>query len=197
MRKNDPNIESAKIVIIGESMVGKTCIAIRYFEKTDNFDEIQETICAGYFKKVVKLDDSEIELIAWDTAGAERYRALTPIYFLDASAALIVYSVDNPKSFEALDSFHQLILDKAPDILTYVVGNKIDLENERKIDFFQGKNYADKIHAEGYFEVSALTGENIDFLFTEVASNPKLKKKYFEENTAHHELEENEKKHCC
>ena len=179
-------------------MVGKTCIAARFFEKTDDFKDIQETICAGYFKKTVHLNDKDIELVAWDTAGAERYRALTPIYFVNASAAIIVYAIDNPKSFEVLDSFHQILLEKAPEVLIYIVGNKIDLEDKRKIDFFQGKSYADGIHAEGFCEVSALTGENVDDLFTQIASNPKLKKmNYQETEIADHTTDEKSHKHCC
>lgn len=191
------NVETAKVVIIGESMVGKTCIAMRYFEGQNIFNDVQETICAGYFKKVVKVDDGEVELVVWDTAGAERYRALTPIYFIDASAAIIVYAVDNPQSFKVLDSFHRLLLDKAPNVLKYVVGNKIDLEDERKIDYSQGQNYADSINAEGFCEVSALTGENIDYLFAQIASNPKLKKVIIQEEEAHHESDHKENRHCC
>lgn len=196
-KNDDSDIETAKIVIVGESMVGKTSMAMCYFEQTNDFKDVQETICAGYFKKKVMLENGEIELVAWDTAGAERYRALTPIYFINASVAIIVYSIDNPQSFEALDSFHQLIMEKAPDVLIYVVGNKIDLENQRKISFYQGKNYADRIHAEDFCEVSALTGENIDCLFTQIAANPKLKKINLQETEANKDIRKKEHKNCC
>ncbi|OHT04918.1 Vacuolar protein sorting-associated protein 21 [Tritrichomonas foetus] len=167
-------MKTAKIIIIGESGVGKTSIARRYFNR--NFETgTDPTVGSGYFRGKTKINDAEIELEVWDTAGAERFRSLTPIYFTNASACVLVYDITDRLSFNELDSFYKL-LERAPqDVLVFLVGNKVDLDSDRKILYLEAKQYAAKIKAEQYLETSALSGEGISMLFHAIASHPNLK----------------------
>lgn len=163
----------AKIIIIGESAVGKTCIAKRYFENSFQ-SKVSETIGAGYFKTQVEIQGEMVDFVLWDTAGAERYRALTPLYFSNAAAAIVAYAINDRKTFEELDSFIQLLNEKTENILIYIVGNKNDLEEEREVEYIEGLNYSKKINAEHFLEVSALTGEGVNSLFESIICSPHI-----------------------
>ena len=89
-----------KFVVVGDSAVGKSCIATRYIH--DHFYEFQEpTIGAAFMIKNVTIDDKEIKLEIWDTAGQERYRSLAPMYYRNSNVALVVYDITSKRSFES------------------------------------------------------------------------------------------------
>ena len=105
--KNEENLKEFKIVVLGESGVGKTSIIQRYTK--DKFDDAQiSTKCASFDTKVIKIDEFKetyIKLNIWDTAGQEKYRALSKIFYKDASAAILVYDTTNKKSFEEIKEY--------------------------------------------------------------------------------------------
>ena len=107
MEEREVNLQEFKIVLLGESGVGKTSIIQRYTK--DKFEnEKLPTKCASFETKVVKIDESEekyIKLNIWDTAGQEKYRALTKIFYKEASAAILVYDITNKKSFEEVKDY--------------------------------------------------------------------------------------------
>jgi small GTP-binding protein len=158
-----------KIVLIGAANVGKTCIVQRGTTGAFNSGTMP-TLGASYTSKMIHVNDKLVRLLIWDTAGQERYRGITPMYYRNASAAIIVYSIVDEESFEQIDPWLRSLRDNLPtSVLLFVVGNKSDLESGRSVpvDFGQDKASAIKAH---FTEVSAKTGDGIEELFVFVAS---------------------------
>ena len=132
-----------KILIIGDSNVGKTSILLQY---TSNF--FQETHIATIgveFKlKEIMLDNIEYKLNIWDTAGQERFKAITKSFFKAADGIVFVYDVTNKPSFENIKNWIKDAESKANDFKIIIVGNKIDLNDSREVSFEEGKNLAKK-----------------------------------------------------
>ena len=132
-----------KILIIGDSNVGKTSILLQY---TSNF--FQETHIATIgveFKlKEIMLDNIEYKLNIWDTAGQERFKAITKSFFKAADGIVFVYDVTNKPSFENIKNWIKDAESKANDFKIIIVGNKIDLNDSREVSFEEGKNFAKK-----------------------------------------------------
>ena len=154
-----------KIVLVGDSAVGKTCVATRYV--SDDFYEFQEpTIGASFMTKKVESEDKEIRFEIWDTAGQERYRGLAPMYYRKASIALVVYDITQKDSFEGAKSWIEELKRRSPSTcIIAVLGNKCDLEKNRKVSKYSSTEYFEKNKNLIHFEVSAKTGKNIKKLF--------------------------------
>ena len=156
-----------KFVVVGDSAVGKSCIAAKYIH--DHFYEFQEpTIGAAFMIKNVIKDDKEIKLEIWDTAGQERYRSLAPMYYRKSNVALVVYDITSKRSFESAKIWIEEIKKKAGDkCITVLLGNKYDLENEIKVDENEINNFVEEKKL-NHFKVSAKTGLNIENLFNTI-----------------------------
>lgn len=157
-----------KLVLLGNSSVGKTSIINRFAK--DEFTEFEEpTIGASFLTKKVPLDDgSTVKFDLWDTAGQERYKSLAPMYYKGAAAALVVFDVTAPESFEgAKDWVRELQQNAPPSIIIALAANKVDLSN-RRVSTEQGKELAQR-HSLMYFEMSAKTGECVQEGFRELA----------------------------
>ncbi|OHT08156.1 Ras-related protein RABF1 [Tritrichomonas foetus] len=165
-----------KIVIVGSTDVGKTCIVNRACN--DIFDlESKPTAGANYSNIIEFIENTEISLQIWDTAGQERYRSMAPMYYHGAAAQIIVYSIIDESSFKAIDDWYQNITQSSDSgkINLYLIGNKSDLiDNPKYKDSIVPRDKAlqkaESINAQ-FFEVSALTGEGIKELFHFVAAN--------------------------
>ena len=120
-----------KIIIIGDSGVGKTCLTFR--ATTGEFREkISATIGFEYFPFVVKYKNKILKLEIWDTCGQEAYRSLIKSFFNNSSLAIIVYAVDNKKSFSSIDEWiRQCKSLCSPDTKFFLIGNKNDVEAEK------------------------------------------------------------------
>lgn len=155
---------SFKAVFLGEGRVGKTSIGLKWCE--GSFDpNRRSTVQAGYYSKKADTSKGMIELHLWDTAGQEEYHAVAPIYYKDAQAALLVYSVVDQTSFDRMVQWHrELTQIRGDQVLIVVVANKIDLSNQRVIPSNKGVEFAHTIGC-NHFEVSAKTGEGLDMLF--------------------------------
>jgi small GTP-binding protein len=117
-----------KVVILGDSAVGKTSI-VRCFEEQTLTASITPTVGASFLSKMVMVKDAPVILNIWDTAGQERYRSLIPTYAHGAQAAILCYDVASPQSFDALDTWlESLQRFCSVDCRLFVVGNKIDLQ---------------------------------------------------------------------
>ena len=133
MSENDNNIQlSLKILIIGDSQVGKTSLLLEYVDKTFTEDHIA-TIGVEYKEKFVKKDDYDIRLQIWDTAGQERFRSITKNIFRNTDGVLFVYDVTNKDSFANIKNWIKDTENVSKEIKGVIIGNKIDLVNERKI----------------------------------------------------------------
>lgn len=158
--------QDLKVVFVGNTNVGKTCVV--KMATTGTFgDDTVATLGASYVSKMVTVNNTDARLQIWDTAGQERYRGMTPMYFRGANVAIVMYSIVDQESFESIDSWIDSLRENAdPDVIIFLVGNKADLEEDRKIEFDQAQAKADEIKAV-FMEVSAKTGYQIDTLFTE------------------------------
>lgn len=166
------NTVQFKLVLLGESAVGKSSIVHRFVK--DSFDDFREsTIGAAFLTQTIQVnDETTVKFEIWDTAGQERYKSLAPMYYRNANAAIVVYDITQESSLERAKSWiNELKRQANQDIVIALTGNKLDLSSsERKIDTAEAKNFAD---SEGllFFEVSAKTGENIKELFTKIANS--------------------------
>ena len=151
-----------KLVLVGDSAVGKSCVATRYV--SDDFYEFQEpTIGASFMAKKITIDNTEIKLEIWDTAGQERYHSLTPMYYRGAKAALVVFDITNRISYERSRSWVSELRQNCNDVIIILVGNKIDRESQRNVEKDVVSSYAYENDLE-YIETSAKNSHNIDNL---------------------------------
>ena len=157
-----------KMVMLGDSGVGKTSIVLRLNDHV--FRQMTEpTIGSGVVNKVFETSHGDINLCIWDTAGEERYRSFTGLYSKGASACAIVFDLTNEGSFDSIEEWVEIFKENSEeDAKVFIVGNKNDLVDSREVNankcykWCTDRNYS-------YYEVSAKTGENVDFLFSEIA----------------------------
>ena len=151
-----------KVVLIGESGVGKTSIINRYI--SDTFSPVlTATPGASFATKTVFLKEynQSIKFEIWDTAGQEKYKAITKNLFLKVMGAIIIYDITSEKSFTNLKSWVQMIKEECGSHMQIImVGNKSDLIDQRKISEEEATNYAKEQKIE-YIETSCKTGENV------------------------------------
>ena len=166
---NQRNTTDWKIVVLGSSGVGKTAIIHRYCNGVFNNDTLT-TIGAGFYSHSLALENSDVNLLIWDTAGEERFRSVAPSLLRGANGLILVYDVCDPKTFEELPIFYQMFLDiVAVDFSTelpiILLGNKYDCENHL-ITQEQMDSWCEKNRITMKFNVSAKTGMNIDESFS-------------------------------
>ena len=160
---------SFKIIVIGDSGVGKSCLTNRattnLFEDTYN-----ATVGFEFLSFNVKIDEKVIKLQIWDTCGQELYRSLITNFYRNSSLAIIVYAINFKDSFENIEMWlRELRTHSNPDAKVFLIGNKIDLENERKITKEQGQNFAETNKLNLFIEASAKTGFNAKKIFIKAA----------------------------
>eukprot|EP00056_Hartaetosiga_gracilis_P020331 m.18842 g.18842 ORF g.18842 m.18842 type:complete len:213 (+) comp8367_c0_seq3:245-883(+) len=160
-----------KLVLLGESAVGKSSIVMRYAER--RYDPFIQTTLSGaaFISKEVEKEGEQLTLNIWDTAGQERFKGIAPLYYRGADAALVVYDISKADSFEkAKDWVRLLQLDASPQVVIALVGNKLDRAQDpggRQISTSEGQQYAEE-ESLLFMEVSAKTGENIEESFMSI-----------------------------
>ena len=164
------SIESFKVVLIGETGVGKTSIITQFIDQT--FQEDQQSTTGGTFStKSVICDGGKIlKFEIWDTAGQERYRSLATMFYKDANAAIMVYDVTRKETFEELKNYWAgQVKDNAPEkIILVIAGNKSDLIEQETVDEGEARNFAKELNAI-FISTSAKSSEGINNLFEEIA----------------------------
>ena len=167
--ENIDNFESVKVVLIGESGVGKTSIITQFIDNVFQ-DEQQSTIGGTFSTKTVKCSNGKIlKLEIWDTAGQERYRSVTKMFYKDANAAILVYDITNKYSFEQLKKYWAVqVLESAPkDIILSIIANKSDLIEKEQVDEEEARNYANKLNAL-FALTSARINHGVNELFIDI-----------------------------
>lgn len=154
---------SMKISLVGNSGVGKTSLLTRYV-KGIFYPNAIATVGANFLTKELEINDRFIDLNIWDTAGQELYRSLTPMYYRNASAAVVVFDVTTKTSFDSIRNWIFELRTNEPHILIFLCGNKIDDTEKRIINTFEISNLAKELQLK-FFETSACTGQGIDQLF--------------------------------
>jgi len=159
----------AKMVLLGDTNVGKSSIVARLVKNEFAEFSCNPTIGASFSTHSVNLVDRVVTFEIWDTAGQEYYRSLTPLYYRGAHVAIIVYDITSEKSFTNARSWvDELQTSAGSQVVIGLAGNKVDMEEERRVDRSGALKFA-KEHGFIFLEVSAKTGENISQLFKQLA----------------------------
>ena len=143
--EEDPILTNLKILIIGESGVGKSSLLLRFTD--DQFDPDQEATIGVDFKvKVIDNNGNKVKLAIWDTAGQERFRTLTPSYYRGAQGAILVYDISSRESFQKVEDWLNELETYSTnhDLIKMLVGNKCDIEGERMVSREEGQKCARK-----------------------------------------------------
>ncbi|KAH8482196.1 hypothetical protein H0E87_029605 [Populus deltoides] len=167
MARTGSNNIQAKLVLLGDMGTGKTSLVLRFVK--GQFLEFQEsTIGAAFFTQVLSLNEATIKFDIWDTAGQERYHSLAPMYYRGAAAAVVVYDITSMDSFERAKKWvTELQRQGNPNLIMFLVGNKVDLQEKRKVGIEEGEQYA-KENGMVFLETSAKTAQNVNELFYEI-----------------------------
>jgi small GTP-binding protein len=157
-----------KIVVVGASGVGKTCILLRLVDGA--FDpETRSTIGIEYRPFTITVDNETIKLNIWDTAGQERFRSISRSYFRGAIGAILVFAVDDSSTFEELHAWiNDLHSYASPNAAVLLVGNKADRVDARSVTAGEAESFAQR-HGIAYLEASALDGRNVAEAFYRLA----------------------------
>jgi len=161
-------VREIKVCLLGESGVGKSSIVLRFV--SDSFKSaLESTIGASFMTKRLEVDDVSYQFQIWDTAGQEKYRSLSPMYYRGAAAAIIVYDVTREATFRTVkDWVRELKRNCTADMVIAIAGNKCDLNDLREVRARDAEEYAQSIGAL-FIETSALSAVNVPQLFTAIA----------------------------
>ena len=157
-----------KVLLLGDTTVGKTCFLMKYTDKT--FQDIHmATIGLDYRLKSMKLKSGKnIKLQIWDTAGQDRFRAITKNYYKGSHGIILIYDVTNIQTFENVKSWVNQIREEAStNVIIYIAANKIDMEEERKVSKEEGEKLAQELGFP-FMETSAKSGVNINETFDDL-----------------------------
>ena len=167
-----------KMIIVGDSGVGKTSLARRAVDNVFTFE--QPTVGTGTFVYDVDSEkNGRVRFTIWDTAGQEQFQAMLPLYFSNAAVALLVFDLTSKASFDHIEQWFDRVVSKAPsDIVIVVVGNKLDLTSNREVPTTSGLDFQAQKGIAHYAEVSAATGENVVELFKQIADIETLRRDY-------------------
>lgn len=163
-----------KLLLIGDSGVGKTCVLFRFSEDQFNSTFIS-TIGIDFKIRTIELDGKKIKLQIWDTAGQERFRTITTAYYRGAMGIMLVYDITNEKSFENIKNWIRNIEEHASsDVEKMILGNKCDIEDKRVIARERGEVVAVE-HGIKFMETSAKSSINVEKAFITIARDIKRK----------------------
>jgi len=165
-----------KLLLIGDSGVGKSCLLLRFADDTYTESYIS-TIGVDFKIRTIELDGKTIKLQIWDTAGQERFRTITSSYYRGAHGIIVVYDVTDQESFNNVKQWlHEIDRYAAENVNKLLVGNKSDLSGKRAVSTEQGKEFADSLGIE-FLETSAKTSTNVEQAFLTMASQIKARMK--------------------
>ena len=159
-----------KIIIIGDSGVGKSCFLLQFTEG-DFKEDHNVTIGVEYGAKVLSVSGKNIKLQIWDTAGQESFRAITRTFYRNANGVILMYDLTRAESFDSLmDWLKEVKQNSDPDVAIYLVGNMSDLaDEEREVETERAERFVQENGLCGSIEASAKTANNVHLVFQKVA----------------------------
>jgi len=160
-----------KILTLGDQSVGKSSIVIRYSDNKFS-DTFLSTIGVDSKRKIIKVKGEKVKVSIWDTAGQEKFQNIVKQYYNGANGILLIFDITNKKSFEKINFWYNDLINKIKkeEIVIYLVGNKVDLEENRQITIEEAEKYANDKNIP-YFEVSAKSGDGIKKLFDDITND--------------------------
>ncbi|XP_006893941.1 PREDICTED: ras-related protein Rab-26 [Elephantulus edwardii] len=162
-----------KVMLVGDSGVGKTCLLVRFKDGAFLAGTFISTVGIDFRNKVLDVDGMKVKLQMWDTAGQERFRSVTHAYYRDAHALLLLYDVTNKASFDNIQDWLSEIQEHAQhDVVLMLLGNKVDSTQEHEVKREDGEKLA-KEYGLPFMETSAKTGLNVDLAFMAIAKELK------------------------
>lgn len=160
-----------KYIVIGDLLVGKTSLLLKY---TDNIDlEKRKTICVinGYKVMTHSVDGKKIKTTIFDTGGQERFKNLRASYYRGSSGVMLVYDITSLESFNNISHWIMQLEEYCPEnVYSILIGNKCDLENLRQVSYDQGKQFADK-YGMKFIETSIKNSTNVNNAFTTMTTD--------------------------
>lgn len=163
---SEQNITLLKILVIGESAVGKSALLLRYIDNTFT-QTFMTTIGVDFKNKVIDIEGNVVKLQIWDTAGQEKFRAITKAYYRGAHGILVVFDISNLESFHRTNIWLDSIRNESSDIEVMLIGNKADLE--RKVSEEEARGLAEKYEIP-YYETSAKEDKGVTEAFEKLAA---------------------------
>ena len=157
-----------KLILIGNSGVGKSSIIQRYMKNT--FEESYKcTIGVDFLMKTLNLNGKTVKLQLWDTAGQEKYKSMVASYYRGANVALVIFDITNHASFDSLPVWIENYYKNGPEEKNIIlIGNKKDMEESRQVTRQEAEIFSETNNMM-YFETSAKEGDNIEYIFTYAA----------------------------
>ncbi len=180
-----------KIIIIGNTGVGKTSLIIKALRNQYN-ENNQSTLGFEYYNILTEVDSKKILLRTWDTCGQEIFKSIISTFYKRANLAILVYAINDLESFYNINFWLNEIKSHASsNIKLILIGNKIDLNSNRKVTFEEGKNFSDENKFDLFLETSAKDGFNAqEFIF----NSAKILYEYDLQKEKNEKYEENENK---
>jgi small GTP-binding protein len=161
-----------KLVLIGDSGVGKSCLLLRFADDTYTESHIS-TIGVDFKIRTIQLDGKTIKLQIWDTAGQERFRTITSSYYRGAHGIIVVYDTTDSETFEHVKTWlHEIERYASENVNKLLVGNKSDLTTKRQVESDAAKEFADSASIP-FLETSAKNATNVEDAFMTMAGEIK------------------------
>ena len=152
-----------KLLLLGDSSVGKTSILNKYI--SNKFDESSiSTVGVDYMDKIIDYNKFKIKLQIWDTSGEEKFRTITKNFYRNADGLLVVFDLTKKESYDHIKSWINEAKENNDKLKTILIGNKLDLKDERIVAIDVAKQFAEKNNLK-YIETSAKDGTNINESF--------------------------------
>ncbi|XP_044538642.1 ras-related protein Rab-2A-like [Gracilinanus agilis] len=157
-----------KFIIIGDTGVGKSCLLLQFTDK--RFQPVHDlTIGVEFGARFITIDDKQIKLQIWDTAGQETFRSITRSYYRGAAGALLMYDITQRNTFNHLTTWLEDVLQhSSSNMVVMLIGNKSDLETRREVKKEEGEAFA-REHGLIFMETSARTSTNVEEAFIDTA----------------------------
>lgn len=179
----------AKVVLLGKSYVGKTCLVERYLKNRFTGDTVpyQNTIGAAYGAKSIMINGRTVILGIWDTAGSERYEAMSRIYYRGAKAAILCFDLTDKSSFDRIRFWIGELRQHEENCKIYLCATKYDLVDEHPEQRAVPRNTAQSLAVDclaELYETSSKTGKDIERLFTQIAEDYMKSRNEAEEKAA-------------